>query len=78
MSAKSKTFVFGDENGNEVSVTAKVGKIRRAQAIYDAANDEGTIQASDARDLFSRPENHSTMSLSRAFSLAGFELKGGE
>lgn len=66
-------FTFGDESQNEVSVTAKGAKqIKRAQEIYDAANDEGTIQAGAARDLFSDPRNHTTMSLVRALGLAGF------
>lgn len=72
---KTKTFTFGDETRNEVHIVAVGAKrIARAQEIYDAANDEGTIQASAARDLFSSPENHTTMSLTRAFGIAGFEV----
>lgn len=72
----TKTFTFGDARRNEVSVPA-VGadRIARAQEIYDAASDEGTIQAAEARELFSSPENHTTMSLAAAFALAGFKSK---
>jgi hypothetical protein len=69
----TQTFTFGDEKQNEVSITAKGAKqIRRAQEIWDAANDEGTIQSGAARGLFSDPRNHTTMSLARAFDIAGF------
>jgi hypothetical protein len=72
---KTQTFTFGDENHNEVSVkTAGAKQIKRAQEIYDAANDEGTIQAGDARHLFPDPRNHTTMSLARAFAIAGFKI----
>lgn len=68
---KTKTFTFGDEHQNEVSVKALGARnIARAQKIYNAANDEGTIQAGDARGLFSKPENHTTMSLAAAFAIA--------
>lgn len=72
MTKTTKTFTFGDRNGNEINVTARGRKqIARAQEIYDAANDEGTIQSSAARELFALPEHHTTMSLERAFSIAG-------
>jgi secreted trypsin-like serine protease len=72
----TQKFTFGDEAQNEVSITASGHKqIARAQEIYDAANDEGTIQASKARDLFADPRNHTTMSLERAFDLAGFVIE---
>ena len=60
--------------GTEFLVTIPSGKKRRYKEIVKAANDEGTMQAGDARKLFSRPENHTTMSLARALRLAGFEL----
>lgn len=72
---KNKTFTFGDKNQNEVSVTATgAERIARAQEIYDAADDAGTIQAGAARELFSSPENHTTMSLYSAFQIAGFAI----
>jgi len=51
------------------------GKKRRYNEIYKAANDEGTIQAWDARKLFSRPEHHTTMNLFRALRIAGFKIE---
>lgn len=74
MKMKNTTDTIGSE-GTEYLVTIPAGKKRRYNAILKAANDEGTIQAGDARELFSRPENHSTMSLARALRLAGFQLE---
>ena len=71
---KTTKETVGSE-GAEWVVTIPVGKKRRFNEILKAANDEGTIQAGDARELFSRPENHTTMSLARALCLAGFELE---
>jgi len=68
------TDTIGSE-GTEFLVTIPAGKSRRYNAICRAANDEGTIQAWDARELFARPENHTTMSLARALRLSGFELE---
>jgi hypothetical protein len=64
-----------ESEGTEFRVTIPDGKKRRYNAIWRAANDEGTIQARDARELFARPENHTTMSLARALRLAGFEVE---
>lgn len=71
----TKTLTFGDGYGREVSVKA-VGheQIDEAQAIWDAADDEGTIQAWDARNLFFDPRHHTTMTLAMAFRLSGFEI----
>jgi hypothetical protein len=71
---KNTTDTIGDE-GTEFRVTIPAGKKRRYNAICKAANDEGTIQKWDARELFSSPENHTTMSLARALRLAGFVLE---
>ena len=68
---KTTKVTIGSE-GIELSVTIPHGKKRRYNEIVNAADDEGTIQAGDARDLFARPENHTTMSLYRALTLAGF------
>lgn len=68
------TDYIGSE-GTEFRVTIPAGKKRRYNAICRAANEEGTIQAGDARELFSKPENHTTMSLARALRLAGFALE---
>ncbi len=70
---KRKTETIGSE-GIEYSVVIPAGKKRRFNEIFDAANDEGTIQAGDARNLFSSPQMHTTMSLGRALWAAGFEL----
>lgn len=61
--------------GVEWCVAIPHGKMRRYREIVRAANDEGTIQARDARELFSRPENHTTMSLARGLRLAGFAME---
>tara|TARA_R110000868_G_scaffold391821_2_gene662114 strand:+ start:446 stop:670 length:225 start_codon:yes stop_codon:yes gene_type:complete len=71
---KATTETIGSE-GTEFAVKIPAGKKRRYAAICAAANDEGTIQAWDARDLFSSPKNHTTMSLARGLRLAGFELE---
>ena len=68
-----KTQIIGSE-GTEYGVKIPAGKMRRFREIYKASNDEGTIQAGDARNLFSSPQNHTTMSIGRALWLAGFEL----
>lgn len=60
--------------GVEWAVEIPRGKKRRYNDIVRAANDKGTIQAGDARELFSKPENHTTMSLARALRLGGFQL----
>lgn len=49
-------------------------RIAEAKRILRAANEEGTIQAWQARKLFSRPEHHTTMNLERAMKLAGFTM----
>lgn len=71
-----KTIIetIGSE-GAEFAVTIPAGKKRRFNEILKAANEEGTIQAWDARELFSKPENNTTMSLARALRLAGFALE---
>lgn len=71
---KATYETIGSE-GRELSVIIPHGKKRRYNEILNAANDEGTIQAWDARKLFSRPEDHTTMSLARALHLAGFTIK---
>jgi hypothetical protein len=71
---KSTTKYIGSE-GIEFRVTIPAGKKRRFNAICKAANEEGTIQAWDARELFSTPANHTTMSLARALRLAGFSFE---
>jgi hypothetical protein len=71
---KNTTDTIGSE-GTELLVTIPAVKKRRYNEILKAANDEGTIQAGDARELFSRPENHTTMSLACALRLAGFALE---
>jgi hypothetical protein len=68
------TDTIGSE-GTEFRVTIPAGKKRRYNAILKAANEEGTIQAGAARELFARPEHHTTMSLARALRIAGFELE---
>ena len=68
------TEIIGCE-GTEYIVRIPAGKKRRYNEIFKSANDEGTIQAWDARELFSRPENHTTMSLASALRLAGFSLE---
>ena len=70
---KNNTKIIGSE-GIEFRVTVPAGKKRRYNEILRAANDEGTIQAWDARELFSGPENHTTMSVGRALILAGFSM----
>lgn len=70
---KHTTETIGSE-GTEFGVIIPTGKKRRFNEIYKAANEEGTIQAGDARKLFARPEHHTTMSLARALRIAGFEL----
>jgi hypothetical protein len=70
---KTKTEYVGSE-GTEFRVTIPAGRKRRFNEICKAANDEGTIQAWDARELFSSPEHHTTMSLARALRIADFEL----
>jgi hypothetical protein len=71
---KTTTDTIGSE-GTEFRVTIPAGRKRRYTEICKAANDEGTIQARDARELFAKPENHTTMSLARALGLAGFGLE---
>ena len=71
---KNTTDTIGSE-GTEYLVTIPAGRKRRYRAILKATNDEGTIQAGDARELFSNPENHTTMSLARALRLAEFALE---
>ena len=71
---KTTTDTIGSE-GTEFLVTIPRGRKRRFAEILRAANDEGTIQAGAARELFSSPENHTTMSLARALRLAGFVLE---
>ena len=61
--------------GVELTVFIPSGMKKRYNEIVDASNDEGTIQAWDARELFSRPEYHTTMSIGRALSLAGFDFQ---
>lgn len=61
--------------GIEWRVKIPRGKMGRYREVFASANDEGTIQAWDARELFSRPENHTTMSLRRALEIAGFEME---
>lgn len=69
---KTRKFTFG-RNNKEVSVTAKGDdRIDLAQRIYDAANDEGTIQAWDMVNIDSDPRHHTTCSMSQAFAWAGF------
>ena len=49
----------------------------RAQAIYDASDDEGIIQAEDMLVLFpSRPESHTTTRLYTALLAAGMIESG--
>ena len=67
------TDTIGSE-GAEYKVAIPRGEMRRYRKIVRAANDEGIIQARDARELFSRPEYHTTISLARALRIAGFEL----
>jgi hypothetical protein len=67
------TDTIGSE-GVEYRVTIPTGRKRRYKAIFDAANDEGTIQARDARELFDEPLHHTTMSLACALRLAGFAM----
>ena len=71
---KNTTDTIGSE-GTEYRVTIPAGQKRRYNAILKAAGDEGTIQAWDARKLFSKPEHHTTMSLARALRIAGFETE---
>jgi len=71
---KITTDTIGAE-GTEFLVKIPAGKKRRYNEICKAANDEGTIQAWDARELFAKPENHTTMSLAQALRLAGFGLE---
>lgn len=61
--------------GRELTVIIPRGKKRRFNEIIEASNEEGTIQALDARELFSDPRNHTTMSVGRALGLAGFEFE---
>lgn len=61
--------------GVEWQVSIPHGKMWRYREIVRAANDEGTIQAGEARELFSRPEHHTTMSLARGLRIAGFWMK---
>lgn len=61
--------------GNELIATIPAGQMRYAKSILRAADAGGTIQAGDARDLFGDPRNHTTMSLARAFRIAGFTLE---
>ncbi len=71
----SQTFEFGDSAGQECTVKATGRKqIAKARKIWDAADDEGTIQAPEARRIFGRPEHHTTMNLATAFALAGFHV----
>tara|TARA_R110000868_G_scaffold343859_1_gene604809 strand:- start:995 stop:1228 length:234 start_codon:yes stop_codon:yes gene_type:complete len=70
---KTSTDIIGSE-GTEFLVTIPAGKKRRYNEILKSANEEGTIQAGDARKLFSRPENHTTMSIARALRIAGFQM----
>lgn len=54
--------------------SAKKSDVLRA---YRAANDDGTIQASDAVSLFpNRPEKHATTSLVQALIALGCDFKG--
>lgn len=43
-----------------------------AEMIYHAADDEGTIQARESRELFTTESNHRTMNLDAAFRIGGF------
>lgn len=61
--------------GVELTVIIPRGMKKRYNEIVEAANDEGTIQAWDARDLFADPRHHTTMSVGRALGLAGFEFE---
>jgi len=61
--------------GIEFIVAIPKGKKRLFKTIFNAANEEGTIQAMDARGIFSRPENHTAMSLAKALRLSGFTLE---
>ena len=71
---KTQSDTIGSE-GTEYRVTIPAGKKARYNEIVDAANEEGTIQAGAARELFSRPENHTTMSLASALRIAGFTIE---
>lgn len=75
MKTKTTTTENIGSQGIEYTVTIPVGKKRRYNEIISAANDEGTIQSWDARELFLKPENHTTMSIYRALVIAGFSLE---
>lgn len=66
-----ETDVIG-MGGVECRVSIPRGRKARYDEIVAAANEEGAIQAGDARDLFSSAANHHTMSLSEALRIAGF------
>jgi hypothetical protein len=64
-----KHEVIGSE-GTEFYVKIPHGRKSRFEEIFGVANEEGTIQAWDARSLFASPKNHTTMSLACALRLA--------
>lgn len=63
-----KTIVYA-----EVVYSVPAGQMASARKAVRLANDEGTIQATDARKIFggSRPELHTTMGVDSALRALG-------
>lgn len=63
-----KTIVYAD-----VTYSVPAGQMVSARKAIRLANDEGTIQATDARKVFggSRPELHTTMGVDSALRALG-------
>lgn len=69
------TYLEIGSEGKAMNVIVPPGQKRYANRILRAADGSGTIQAGDAVGLFLEPQHHTTMSLARAFRLAGFTLE---